>query len=335
MKNETFEKVGFCYYPTPLEEAIGLEKELGTNKRIFWKRDDTTSVGLGGNKNRKLDYVLAQARSLGCDAVITWAGLQSNHCRQTLAFANKLGMECHLVLNGEEPDEYQGNLLVFLIFGAKIHFEADGEKCDARCQELVKQLTLEGKKPYYVPIGASYPLGSLGYIDSMREIGEQLAELGLVPDHIFLASGSGGTQAGSVVGALRYLPGTVVHGVSVSRSEERQQANVLMQCQKLVEFLGWNDLNPRMEDVVIDDTQLGEGYAIPTLAGLEAMRRVGKSEGILLDPVYTGKAMAALLKNLENLPLRENGVVVFIHTGGAPAVFHYRKAIQDYLMNPT
>lgn len=332
MMTKQFRSLGFCSYPTPLERAPGLEKALQTGKRIFIKRDDTTIIGLGGNKNRKLEYVMADAQDKGATVVVTWAGLQSNHCRQTLAFARKLGMDCHLVLSSEEPEVYQGNTLVFKIFGATLHFEPDGSKCEQRCLEICEELNRQGETAYYVPIGASYPLGSVGYIDSVREIGEQLAEQGLVADHIFLASGSGGTQAGAVVGALRYLPGTVVHGVAVSRDAEAQRANVYRQCVELIKFMGWDDLEIALEDVVIDDRQVGEGYAIPTEAGLSAMFRVGKSEALLLDPVYTGKAMAGLIATVDELETRENGAVVFIDTGGWPAVFFFNEAIQEYFM---
>ncbi|MEA4812740.1 MAG: D-cysteine desulfhydrase family protein [Anaerolineaceae bacterium] len=326
-----FETLGFCEFPTPLQAVLNLQRELKTDKPLFFKRDDTTMIGLGGNKNRKLEYVMADAKKQGADTIITWAGVQSNHCRQTLAYAVKLGMECHLVLNGQPTAEPQGNLLVFQVFGAHISFEPVEALCEQRCLELVEKLRQEGRHPYFVPIGASIPLGSLGYVDSAREIGEQLALFGLVPDHVYLASGSAGTQAGLLAGAKRYLPGCKVHGVAVSRDEASQQAKVLEQTQDLLDFLHWGDLKLSLEDVIINDRHLGEGYARPTTDGLEAMAKVGRSEAILLDPVYTGKAMAGLMAELPHLEMRQNGAVVFVHTGGWPAVFSFNKEVAAYM----
>ena len=331
MEVDKFEKIGFCEFPTPLDEMTGLEKELKTDKRLFFKRDDTTIVGLGGNKNRKLEYVMAEARQQGADTIITWAGLQSNHCRQTLSYAIKMGMECHLVLNGEESNDVQGNLLIFKIFGAHLHYEPDEDLCDQRCRELAAELDKQGKKTYYVPIGASFPLGSVPYIECAREIGEQLKTLGLAADHIYLASGSAGTHTGLLVGAKRYLGSCQVHGAAVSRSEAEQKTMVLDQSVRLIDYLGWTDLKLTTDDIFINDRHLGEGYAIPSEDGVNAMLRVGRSEAILLDPVYTGKAMACLIEELPSLKTRDNGVVVFLHSGGWPAVFKFNDYINQYV----
>jgi D-cysteine desulfhydrase family pyridoxal phosphate-dependent enzyme len=333
MNIDTLEKIGFCKFPTPLEEMTGLEKELKTDKRLFIKRDDTTIVGLGGNKNRKLELVMAEARRVGADTIITWAGLQSNHCRQTLSYAIKMGMECHLILNGEETNDVQGNLLIFKIFGAHLHFEPNEDLCDQRCRELVTELIQKGKNPYYVPIGASTSLGSVAYIECAREIGEQLSELGLVADHIYLASGSAGTHAGLLVGAKRYLNTCKIHGAAVSRSEPEQQAKVLDQSTRLIDYVGWTDLELTTEDIYINDHHLGEGYAIPSESGVSAILRVGRSEAILLDPVYTGKAMACLIEELPALKTRDNGVIVFLHSGGWPAVFEFNDYINQYIIS--
>ncbi len=331
MSYDSFKRIGYCEFPTPLTEMTRLEKELQTDKRLFFKRDDTTVVGLGGNKNRKLEYVMEDAKQNGSDTIITWAGLQSNHCRQTLAYAVKMGLECHLVLNGEESNDVQGNLLIFKIFGAHLHYEPVEELCDQRCKDLASELTKQGKKPYYVPIGASFPLGSIAYVDCAKEIGEQLKELGLVADHIFLASGSGGTHTGLLVGAKRHLGSCQVHGIAVSRSEAEQKAKILEQSTELISLLGWRDFEITAADVMINDRHLGDGYAIPTEDGMKAMIRVGRSEALLLDPVYTGKAMAGLIEELPFLNTRENGVIVFLHTGGWPAVFKFNDCINQYI----
>ncbi len=324
MYTDKWKRIGFIKYPTLFQEMKNLQKAIEAKTRIFFKRDDLTEVGLGGNKNRKLEYVMREAMDSGADTVITWAGLQSNHCRQTLAYARMLGLECHIVLNGrsEEQPCHQGNLLIFDIFGAHIHFQPDEALCDETCQTLVEELKARGKKPYYVPIGASNELGSLGYIDCVHEIARQASELGVKLGHIFVASGSAGTQAGTHVGARLYLPGCKVHGVSVSRAAREQADKVTRLSRSLVRFIG-ADVEISDDEVVVHDEYLGDGYAIPTRAGIDAIRLVGQTQAILLDPVYTGKAMSGMLDLLQKGELDDSDAIAFIHTGGGPAVFHF------------
>ena len=313
--------------PTPLYEMKNLRNVVGCKPRILIKRDDLTEVGLGGNKNRKLDYVMLEAVRAGADTVITWAGKQSNHCRQTLAFANKLGIECHLILNGSDDTPHQGNLFVFDIFGAQLHFEPDEEKCPERCEMLAEQLRREGKRPYIVPIGASTPLGSMGYVESTKEIAEQAAKMGIKIGHIFVGSGSGGTQAGIEVGARLYLPGCRVHGVAVSRGRMEQSEKVAAITNGVFERLDIPD-RVKASDILVHDEYFGGQYAVPTAAGNDAIRLVGKAEAILLDPVYTGKAMSGLLDFLKAGRLDDSEAVVFVHTGGAPAIYNFTESFR-------
>ena len=318
------ERLGFITTPTPFQEMKNLQKALNTETRIFFKRDDLTEVGLGGNKNRKLEYVMYEAYRQGADTIITWAGLQSNHCRQTLAYAVMLGMECHLVLNGAPPERAQGNCLVFDLFGAKLHYEPVEENCDSVCRELAEELKKQGKKPYYVPIGASIPLGSLGYMDCAREIAEQAKSLGVHIDHVFVGSGSGGTQAGLEIGRRLYLPDAVIDGVAVSRSRAEQAAKVGKICRGIVEYLDLN-LTVRDEEIVVHDEYYGAGYAIPCQAGNDAVRLVGRTQAILLDPVYTGKAMSAVVDMIRSGALEGSEAVCFVHTGGSPAIYAFNE----------
>ena len=322
MKKLDFPKLNLITYPTPFRELKNLRKELGCKPRLFMKRDDLTEIGLGGNKNRKLDYVMVEAVEQGADTVVTWAGIQSNHCRQTLAYARTLGMDCHLILNGTGDEPIQGNRFLFDVMGATLHFEPDEDKCPALCEQVVEQLRAEGKKPYYVPIGASVPLGSIGYIDSVREIAEQSAAIGVKPDCIFITSGSSGTQGGAEIGQRLYLPDCRVHGVAVSRWRAEQSAKVAAMCNEIAEFI---DIPDRFtpDDIIVHDEYFGGKYAVPTPEGIEAIKLVGRTEGIILDPVYSGKTMSCLVDFLRKGMLDDKEAIVFVHTGGSPAIYNY------------
>ncbi len=323
-----FPRIGAFPRPTPLEEMTRLRQTVGCKPRLFIKRDDTTVVGLGGNKTRKLDFVMADAVSKGIDVVVTWAGVQSNHCRQTLAFARKLGMDCHLVLTGDEPPVRQGNLLLFTLLGAELHFIGEDGDAKTYSEQLVSKLAAEGRRPYLVPIGASVPLGALGYVESVLEVAEQAKQLGVDFGHAFLASGSAGTQAGAIVGAMSACPAMKVHGVSVSRDAASQSAGVADLVNETFAFLG----SPRRvtaADIIVHDQYYGGKYGVATADGLEAIRLLGRTEGLVVDPVYTGKAMAGMLDQLRRGNLDDAEAVLFFHTGGFPALFaqaqHFQK----------
>lgn len=323
-----FPRLNLFPRPTPLQELRGLRQAIRCRPRVFMKRDDLTRCGLGGNKNRKLDFVMAEAQAAGADAAITWGGVQSNHCRQTLAVARQLGIDCHLILNGHEPAVRQGNLLYYTILNAGLHFvpepEAIAEKVDMLFSELAKQ----GKNPYIVPIGASVPLGALGYVESVTEAIEQGKSLGVTFGHAFVASGSAGTQAGIEVGAREMCPQMRVHGVSVMNDAERQKELVASLANGTYRLLGiGKSVNP--EEVIVHDEYYGGKYGMPTEDGNNAIRLVAQTEGILLDPVYTGKAMSGMIDLLRKGQMDDCEAVLFFHTGGYPAIFAYADEFQE------
>ncbi|MDR1641973.1 MAG: D-cysteine desulfhydrase family protein [Clostridiales bacterium] len=319
------ESLGFIRTPSPFEELKNIRTLTGASQRLFIKRDDLTDVGLGGNKNRKLEYVMKDALNNGADTIITSGGKQSNHCRQTLAYAAKLGLECHLFLDGEDDTPHQGNLFVFDIFGAKLHFAKDPKDLEDGIEKLATELAAKGKKPYIISFAGSSPLGALGYVDSAKEISEQAKLAGADVTDIFLATGTGGTQAGTLVGAKLYLPEARVHGVAVSRKREEQAPRISALANETAAFIG-ESFSFKTEEIIIHDEYYGEAYAVPTQAGNDAVRLLGRAEGILLDPVYTGKAFSALLDLLQKGKLLRSGDIVFIHTGGAPAIFDFTES---------
>lgn len=315
-------RLNMLNYPTAFHELKNLKKELNFKGNIYIKRDDCTEIGLGGNKSRKLDYIMYDVLDKDYDTVITVGGPQSNHCRQTLAFANKLGLECHLILNGENVGHRQGNLFLFHLMGGKIHYIKDGNNFNQAAEDLKEKLVNKGKKPYIIPLGASIPLGSLAYIDSLKEISGQGRERNLNIRHIFIASGSGGTQAGLEVGSKMYLPECKIHGISVSKSAPEMKSLVSDLANKLTKFID-KDFRFTEDDICIYDEYYGEEYGQPTLEGNEAIKRLSRTEGILLDPVYTGKAMSGLIDLLKKDEFKEGEDIVFLHTGGSPAIFNF------------
>lgn len=306
--------------PTPLEEMPRMRAAIGCKPRLFVKRDDTTVVGLGGNKTRKLDFVMAQALADGADVIVTTAGVQSNHCRQTLAYARRAGLECHLVLTGDEPAHRQGNLLIFTILDAKLHFIGEERDPDAYMAELAAKLRAQGRRPAVIPIGASTPLGALGYVESVLEVAGQAAVAGVSFGHGFLATGSAGTQAGAEVGARVAYPGMRIHGVSVSREAAGQQAKVAALTNETFAFLGLG-MTVTPDDIIVHDEYYGGRYGVPTEAGVEAIKLLGRTEGLITDPVYTGKALSGMIDLLKKGKLDDAEAVLFFHTGGFPAVF--------------
>ncbi|HOA71419.1 MAG: D-cysteine desulfhydrase family protein [Bacillota bacterium] len=323
-----FKRLGLFQRPTPLEELPRLQQALGCKPRIFVKRDDLTQSGLGGNKNRKLDFLMADALAQDSDVIITLGGVQSNHCRQTAAVATKLGLECHLILQGEEPAVRQGNLLYNTILGVNIHFVPEDGDMNQAAQDLVAELKEQGRKPYLIPVGGSTPLGALGYVESTMEVIEQAKELGVSFGHAFLATGSAGTQAGAEVASRELYPAMKIHGVSVSRDSEPQKKSVAEMTNRVYALLGI-EKTVTPDDIIVHDEYYGEKYAVPTQAGNDAIRLVAQTEAILLDPVYTGKAMSGMLDLLRKGQLDDAEAVLFFHTGGYPAVFAFAEYFQD------
>ncbi len=322
MVRQNIERLHYVESVTPLQEMQNLQKALGVRQRLFVKRDDLTENGLGGNKNRKLDYVMKEARDKRADTIVTWGAAQSNHMRQTLAFAKRLGMDCHLLVNGRTDEPVQGNLLLYKIMGAHLHFEPDSAKCPDACEAIAQSLWAEGRNPYVVSLGASVALGSVGYVDSYDEIVAQCRAIGVTPGAIFLATGSAGTQAGLEAGARLSDVRCDIHGVAVSRDRAAQAQMVAAQTNALLDFLGCA-LRVQDAEIIIHDTYYGESYGCRTQSAIDAILTLARTEAIILDPVYTGKAMAGMLDLLRKGRLDQYDAVVFVHTGGSPALFRY------------
>jgi len=292
--------------PTPLDEAPRLSDALGA--RILIKRDDLTGLALGGNKARKLQYLLADAVARGCHTIVAVGGAQSNFCRMAAAAAAKLDLRCHLVLGGEQPARATGNILLDELFGAELRYAGSedwGEMTDA-----AKRLATElGDGAYFMPIGGATPVGALAYVDAADEL---LGQIDTLPDWIVIADGSGGTHAGLLAG----LPPSVrVLGIDVSRPERPLKASIPKLAERTAELAG--RALPPFELHIADHT--GERYAAITRECREAVRMAAELEAVVLDPVYTGKAMAGMIAALRDG--RIGGTVVFWHTGGAPALF--------------
>lgn len=320
------DRVQLCHAPTPLEAMPRLSQALGCN--IFVKRDDCTGLAGGGNKTRKLEYLIADAKNNGADTLITIGGIQSNHARQTAAVAAKFGFACHLILedvNGTPKKDYyhNGNVLLDKLCGAVIHQIADGEDCVAFAEQLVAQLISVGKKPYLIPVGGSNEMGSLGYVRCAKEIVTQIKEQGLAFDHIVLATGSAGTQAGLLVGLITEQVDIPVLGICVSRDSQAQNEIVQELLEKTLNYIGLAT-SLAQHRVFTDGSYYGEGYGIPTEATIDAIRQCAQLEGLLLDPVYTGKGMAGLIDLAKQGKLGEN--ILFLHTGGSQGLFAYTDA---------
>ena len=312
--------------PTPLHDLTNLTRELG-GPRIVIKRDDLTGLAFGGNKTRKLEYLSADARAQGATHLITRGGIQSNHVRQTAAAARIAGMKAVLVLAEDNPEpDVQGNYLLDLLLDAECHILTTDQDPVAKMDELAADLRDQGNIPYVIPVGGSSPVGALGYVSAMLELNYQLWEQGIHADRLYHAAGSGGTQAGVVLGSALYGAGYATVGVAVSGTSD-QKVDV---CVSLIgETAGLLSIdNPvSSHDVVVDDSQVGEGYGIPTEAALEAIQLLALTEGIFLDPVYTAKAFAAMLADIRSGAVAADQTVVFLHTGGAPALFAKRAEI--------
>lgn len=320
---DQFPRHRFAVLPTPLEHLPNLSADLG--HEIWIKRDDCTGFALGGNKVRKLEFLMADAIAKGANVIVTAGGTQSNHVRQTAAAATKLGVSCECILERVRTDDlYETNGNVFLdhLFGATPHFVEQGADVDAAMASLCDQLAADGQLVYPVPIGGSNPLGSLGYVECAFELAAQFREANLHPSAIVHASGSAGTQAGLLVGlALAGLEIEVL-GMCVSRDGSAQQTKVSELVDALCTLVGRGDLVDVI-DVRCDGAYVGPGYGVPTSGMTEAIQRVARTEGIFLDPVYTGKAMAGLVDYAQTGKLEGRGPIMFLHTGGAPALFVY------------
>ena len=308
-------RVRFAHLPTPVEELPRLSATLG-GPRIPVKRDDQTGLAFGGNKTRKLEFLVAEAQEQGAKMMISAGAIQSNHCRQTAAAAAKFGFECILVLTGEFPDQPSANLLLDKLFGAKIINVPDRADRDRVLKETFEKAVAEGKKPYLVPYGGSSTTGAMGYTFAMEEFMKQNVQA----DWIVFGTSSGGTHAGLVLGQRVFGYKGKVLGISIDESEEWLKTHISALASDASERLG-KRINFMPDDVLATDQYCKAGYGVLTDAEREAVRLFASTEGLLLDPVYTGRAAAGLIDLIRKGFFKKDETILFWHTGGQPALF--------------
>lgn len=317
---------------SPIQSLERLTRALGGSS-IYFKRDDMLGLlAAGGNKVRKLEFVVADALEKGADALITCGAVQSNHCRLTLAAARKEGLQCHLVLEERVPGSFKpqgsGNHFLYQLMGAEsIRVVPGGADMKREMEFAAGELREKGGRPYIIPGGASNPLGALGYVACAEEILAQAFQEGLRIDRVVCASGSAGTQAGLLVGFWGNNSGIPVVGINVSRPKEAQEELVWALAKETAQLAGCTGQIPR-EEVLCFGDYVGPGYSIPTREMVEAVELVARTEGILLDPVYTGKAMAGLVDLVRKGFFSKKENVIFVHTGGSPTLFAYMEAFR-------
>ncbi len=326
---DRFPRFPLCHRPTPIEAMPRLSENLGGPK-LFIKRDDCTGLATGGNKTRKLEFLVGEALRENADMLVTQGAVQSNHVRQTAAAAAKVGMKCHVLLERRVPErdasyEQTGNVLLDTLFGATHEFRPSGLDMNAEAEAVADSLRAEGHKPYFIPGGGSNATGALGYVNCAQEILDHTKETGQIFDWLVMGTGSTGTQAGLVAGFHALGHDLPVMGVSVRQPKERQINAVHALTQKTLEKLGAENI--AKEKILVDDGYVGEGYGIPAESTLEAIHLTARQEGILLDPVYSAKGMAGLIGMVRNGFLKPTDNVLFLHTGGATALFAYQEQL--------
>jgi D-cysteine desulfhydrase family pyridoxal phosphate-dependent enzyme len=308
-------RLRFAHLPTPVETLPRLSEALG-GARLSIKRDDQTGLAFGGNKTRKLEFLVAEAREQGAKTLISGGASQSNHCRQTAAAAARFGFECILVLTGDKSQRASGNLLLDQLFGAEIVYVADRKDRDSILQQTFERATNEGKKPYLVPYGGSNATGALGYAFAMKELIDQ----NVSADWVVFASSSGGTQAGLLLGQRIFGFSGRILGISVDESEEWLKSEVSRLASATSEKVGERiEFTPA--DVLVNADYCSAGYGVVTEREREALRLFASCEGLLLDPVYTGRAAAGMIDLIRTGFFKTNETVLFLHTGGQPALF--------------
>jgi L-cysteate sulfo-lyase len=321
-----FPRVSLAHLPTPLEALPRLSEHLG-GPTIYVKRDDCTGLGTGGNKTRKLEFLMADAQQKGADVIITQGAVQSNHARQTAAAACKLGMACELIFekrvaDATEPYLQSGNVLLDRIFGANIRDVAKGSDMDAEMEKLAQELRGEGREPYIIPGGGSNPVGALGYVDCALECLSQANRAGIVIDHIVHATGSAGTQAGLIVGLKASNANIPLLGIGVNAPQDKQEEKVWKLAQQTADYVGAPGVVKR-DDIVANCDYVGDGYGITTKAMNDAVLLLARLEGILFDPVYSGKGLAGMIDLVGKGFFKGARNIVFVHTGGSAGLFGY------------
>ncbi|MSP50649.1 MAG: D-cysteine desulfhydrase [Alphaproteobacteria bacterium] len=326
MQLTRFPRVRLGHLPTPLEPMPNLSKILG-GPSLYIKRDDCTGLSSGGNKTRKLEFLMADALAKGADAVITQGAVQSNHARQTAAAAAKLGMGCVILLEnrtGSNSPDYcgSGNVLLDHIHGAPTRTYPGGTDMNAAMEKVAEELRSAGRKPYVIVGGGSNPIGALGYVNCALELVVQANDQGLRIDHLVHATGSAGTQAGLVAGLEGCRSRIPVLGIGVRAARPQQEENVYKLACATADHLGISGSVAR-DRVVANCDYVGSGYGMPTEGMIEAINLVARTEGVLLDPVYSGKAMAGLVDLVRKGHFKKTENVVFLHTGGSVGLFGY------------
>ena len=316
-------KLGLFSKPTRIELLKSVSAHLNGPK-IYIKRDDLIGEALGGNKVRKLEYLLADALAKNADVIITTGGPQSNHCRITAGLCAKLGLKCALVIGGAGKYEYEGNLLLDRIFGAEIIFSGtrDFDAIPAIMEKTAEEFRSKGRRPYIIPLGGANGIGALGYLEAYLEIQEQMKAAKIQFSSITVANGSGGTQAGLETGKLLSGGDAEIIGISVLFKRAKIADIVFKDIYETLEVLGISGKKPG--GINVFDEYLGKGYAIPTPLTLEAIKLMGRKEGIVLDPVYTGKAFGGLMDLIGKKKFTKKENVLFIHTGGYPGMVNMR-----------
>lgn len=321
-----FPRVFLAHLPTPLERLDRLGAALG-GPEIWIKRDDCTGMSTGGNKTRKLEFLMAEAIAQGADMVMTQGATQSNHARQTAAFAAKLGLDCHILLEdrtGSNHHNYNhnGNVLLDHLHGATTETRPGGVDMQAEMDNLAEAFRAQGRNVYVIPGGGSNATGALGYVNCAFEMLGQFNDRGLKIDHIVTATGSAGTQAGLITGLKATNANIPLLGIGVRAPKEKQEENVFNLAVKTAEKIGAAGVVAR-EDVVANCDYVGAGYGIPAESTLEAIAMFARLEGLLLDPVYSGKGAAGLIDLIRKGQFRKGERIVFLHTGGAAGLFGY------------
>jgi L-cysteate sulfo-lyase len=332
MKLSVLPRVRLANLPTPLQELPNLSRIL-KGPRIFVKRDDMTGLAFGGNKTRKLEYLMADALRYKADYIVTGAGFHSNWCTQAAASARRLGMKIVLIKSGPkegyDPEDYDGNHLLHFLQGAQIKV-VKPENAQKVEQHTMEELKASGHRPYLLTDAGSTPPGVAGYINAMLELLQQTVELGIDIDYLVHATGSGGTQSGLILGARGFNTNVKIIGSTTgSRSKDQQIENVSNIMDESLRFLQL-DLKITEEDIIIYDQYAGDGYGFMTEGKAEAIKIVAETEGLFLDPVYTGSAMACLIDLCREGFFKPDDVVVFLHTGGAVALFPYKTPVKAY-----
>lgn len=321
-----FPRIRLFPSPTPLEPLDNLSRHLG-GPRLWIKRDDCTVVATGGNKVRKLEFLAGEARAQGADHLVTQGAVQSNHVRQTIAVAARLGMKCtvlleHRVETNDPAYLGSGNVLLDRLMGASVEYRPGGTDMNAAAEAKGAELRAAGAKPYVIPGGGSNRVGALGYVSCAQELIQQADEMGLTIDCVVHATGSAGTQAGLLAGLVGSNAGVRVLGIGVRAPKDRQEANVHALAEQVADYVGIRGGIPRAV-VEANCDYVGPGYGQPTEAMGEAVTLVARLEGVLLDPVYSGKAMAGLIDLIRKGHFNKRQTVVFLHTGGTVGLFGY------------